>query len=110
MRLKSSQKNGTAAWSPSAESPNLIACGTSANSMGADFDTAASLDIVRFDLKTASSSDIKEPIGTMKLSSRFSSIAWGLTGSKTKEFHLGIVAGGSDNGVISFWNPAKIIA
>jgi hypothetical protein len=110
MRLKSGYKNSNIAWSPSAESPNLLACGTSANSMGADFDTAASLDIIRFDLKTASSNDIKEPIGTMKLPSRFSSIAWGLTGSKSKDIHLGIVAGGSDSGVITFWNAAKIVS
>lgn len=44
-------------------------------------------------------------IGSIKTTSRFSSIAW----SKNKKFNLGLIAGGMDNGTISIYDPSSII-
>ena len=110
MRLKSAYRNAHSTWSPVAEHANLIACGTSAGTLSADFDTSATLDILRVDLKSAASTDLQKATGSATATNRFTSIAWGLTGAKTSAYPLGIIAGGLDTGAISFWNPAKIVA
>jgi hypothetical protein len=129
MRIISTSKHAHVAWSPLPDQPTLMACGTSAGTLSADFDTTATLDILRVNTKSAQvcicrrvssaadvracrsqSKDFQRPVGVATATNRFTSIAWGLTGSKSSAFPMGVIAGGLDTGGIAFWNPAKIVA
>eukprot|EP00019_Armaparvus_languidus_P003887 CAMPEP_0168594394 /NCGR_PEP_ID=MMETSP0420-20121227/8875_1 /TAXON_ID=498008 /ORGANISM="Pessonella sp." /LENGTH=1134 /DNA_ID=CAMNT_0008630711 /DNA_START=214 /DNA_END=3615 /DNA_ORIENTATION=- len=86
-----------------------MACGTASGTLGADFDASATLDIVKFNATSGKRDDLQQPVGSATSLNRFTSIAWGLTGSKSETLPLGIIAGGLDSGVISFWNADKLV-
>mmetsp|Transcript_4865 Transcript_4865/g.6298 ORF Transcript_4865/g.6298 Transcript_4865/m.6298 type:complete len:1158 (+) Transcript_4865:55-3528(+) len=104
-------RGATVAWSPIVSHPDVIALGAK-DSGNVGFDNYGG-ELELFDLGITSSTTNKpQVIGSVKTTSRFSSIGWttfGSTNTTSTNTPLGLIAGGMDNGTITIYNPSSII-
>ncbi|XP_063689338.1 protein transport protein Sec31A-like isoform X2 [Bolinopsis microptera] len=103
MRIKEVVRTSNLSWSPGQVHPLYIAAGTSAKQLDASFSSSSVLEIL--EVETASKGWDMPVRGTLSVASRFNVIEWG-----SVEREMGLIAGGGDNGVISLWDPVKILS
>lgn len=102
--VKSVNRSASVALAPDAP---YLAAGTMAGAVDLSFSTSAFLEIFTLDFQ----SDDKELplLGQSASSERFNRLSWGKAGSDSKEFSLGLIAGGLIDGNIAVWNPLTMI-
>ncbi|TGJ66271.1 hypothetical protein EYR41_007916 [Orbilia oligospora] len=92
-------RTATFAWSEASSRP-LIATGTVAGAVDADFSNATHLELWDLDLDSGvSEASELTPKATISTDARFHDIAWG---------RRGIIAGGSENGTLDLWNAESL--
>ncbi|PIA13497.1 hypothetical protein COEREDRAFT_83423 [Coemansia reversa NRRL 1564] len=97
------ERTAVPAWGPQ-QSETLVATGTVAGAMDATFSNTSELEI--FKLPTDDSESPLSAIGKVEASGRFQRLAW----SRSQEVDgMGVIAGGLENGDVSFWDAGKII-
>jgi len=103
-------RGATVAWSPIQAFADVIALGAKdSGSIGFD-SSGGALEL--FDLGITSSLAKPRVMGSVKTTSRFSSIGWtpGTTQLRSNpKFTMGLIAGGMDDGTVNIWNPKSII-
>ncbi|KAJ2367180.1 protein transport protein S31, partial [Coemansia sp. RSA 2607] len=98
------ERTAIPAWGPQ-QSDSLIAAGTVAGAMDATFSNSSELEIFR--LASDDASAALQPIAKTQADARFQRLAWSATSA---DHPLGVLAGGLENGDITLWDPARIIA
>jgi len=105
MKLKEIPRTAVFAWSPDPHVP-LIASGTVAGAVDADFSSNIELELWDLNLGNQSPSDFElKPIATAKSDARFHDLAWGYV---TAEKPRGILVGAMENGNVDLWDPQAI--
>jgi protein transport protein SEC31 len=125
VRLREIPRTAAFAWSPGASNP-LIATGTKAGAISADFSNETALELWDLGLDNAHSNSDLQPVGTISAESRsvkplkpvrrlklindvngnrFYDIAWG---KPSVDRPLGILAGGLENGALGLWDAEKL--
>lgn len=103
-------RGATVAWSPIQSFADVIALGAK-DSGSIGFDSSGG-ELELFDLGITSSLAKPRVMGSVKTTSRFSSIGWtpGTTQLRSNpKFTMGLIAGGMDDGTVNIWNPKSII-
>ncbi|PRP76754.1 protein transport protein SEC31 isoform 1 [Planoprotostelium fungivorum] len=111
MRLEV-ERSAVVAWNPSLANAGILAAGTVAGTMGADFDYSAHLELFRVDMNPQEDGQPKQLqlLGATSASERFHKLTWGLSGAQSGgSYSLGLLAGGLSNGSVSIWDPKKIM-
>ncbi|KAL8788090.1 MAG: hypothetical protein Q9213_001848 [Squamulea squamosa] len=104
-RIREIPRIATFTWSPVTAS-SLIATGTRAGAVDADFsnDTQLELwDLADFDAKASHET---QPIASVETDSRFHDIAWAHPGN---EHPQGLLAGALENGSLDLWSAEKLL-
>ena len=100
IKIEEISKTSTFAWNN--DPLPLLASGTVAGAVDADFSTSSSLEI--WDIFSATNS--KDPIFSALVDNRFYAIAW----SKPSEGRSkGVLAGAFENGTIELWDVQELI-
>ncbi|KAF2190782.1 WD40 repeat-like protein [Zopfia rhizophila CBS 207.26] len=106
VRLREIPRTATFAWSPGPTAP-LIATGTKAGAVDADFSNDTTLELWELNLDTTDQGVDLQPVATINADSRFNDIAW----SQPSEQHpKGIIAGALDSGALVLWDAEKLRA
>ncbi|KAK6504744.1 protein transport protein S31 [Arthrobotrys musiformis] len=93
-------RTATFAWSEDSSRP-LLATGTVAGAVDADFSNTTHLELWDLDLDSGVSEDSElTPKATISTDARFHGIAWGKTG---------IIAGGLENGSLNLWKAESLL-
>ncbi|KAL9636295.1 MAG: hypothetical protein Q9204_002317 [Flavoplaca sp. TL-2023a] len=98
-------RTATFAWSP-VQASSLIATGTRAGAVDADFSNDTQLeiwDLADFDAKASHES---QPIASVETDSRFHDIAWAHPNS---DHPRGLLAGALENGSLDLWSAEKML-
>lgn len=103
VRLREIPRTAAFAWSPNAAAP-LLATGTKAGAVDADFTNDTNLEIWNLELSEASSQEL-QPLASVSADSRFYDIAWG---QPTADRPNGIIAGALENGSLDLWDAQKL--
>lgn len=104
VRLREIPRTATFAWSPG-PAPPLLATGTKAGAVDADFSNETQLELWELDLDNADQGVELQPVATVNADSRFNDIAW----SQPSEQHpRGIIAGALDSGALVLWDAEKL--
>lgn len=125
VRLREIPRTAAFAWSPGAANP-LIATGTKAGAVSADFSNETALELWDLSLDNAQANSESQAVGSISADSRsvkpyrplkrfkiindvngsrFYDIAWSKPiGDKP----LGILAGGLENGALGLWDAGKL--
>ncbi|KAH4225956.1 protein transporter SEC31 [Parastagonospora nodorum] len=104
VRLREIPRTATFAWSPGPTQP-LIATGTKAGAVDADFSNDTQLELWELKLDDAEQGVELQPVATVSVDSRFNDIAW----SQPSEQHpRGIIAGALDSGALVLWDAEKL--
>eukprot|EP01088_Endostelium_zonatum_P008426 TRINITY_DN212_c0_g1_i1.p1 TRINITY_DN212_c0_g1~~TRINITY_DN212_c0_g1_i1.p1 ORF type:complete len:1296 (-),score=342.41 TRINITY_DN212_c0_g1_i1:37-3924(-) len=98
MLCKEITKNGVLAWCNSI--PDLLAVGSFAGSINADFSSGGSLEIRRNDTLLNRNMPV---VGAVTIEDSFNKIAWS---HPFGDFSAGLIAGGAPDGSIHFYNPS----
>ncbi|KAF2273350.1 uncharacterized protein EI97DRAFT_436212 [Westerdykella ornata] len=106
VRLREIPRTATFAWSPGPSAP-LIATGTKAGAVDADFSNETSLELWELDLDNSSQDIELQPVASVSVDSRFNDIAWSLPSEK---YPKGIIAGALDSGALVLWDAEKLRA
>ncbi|MCJ1372406.1 protein transport protein S31 [Loxospora ochrophaea] len=104
VRLREIPRTATFAWSPGAASP-LLATGTRAGAVDADFSNDTKLELWDLDLDSANKGIELEPVASIDSDSRFHDIAW-VQQNNTR----GTIAGALENGSLDLWNAEKLLS
>ncbi|KAI9813331.1 MAG: protein transport protein S31 [Thelocarpon impressellum] len=105
VRLREIPRAAAFAWSPGSGLP-LIATGTRAGAVDADFTTETQLELWDLGLGDVESGGELKPAASIDTDARFYDIAWG----KSKDDHsLGIVAGALENGSLDLWDAKALL-
>ncbi|KAJ1739647.1 protein transport protein S31 [Coemansia sp. RSA 990] len=96
------ERTAVPAWSPRQGDP-LVATGTVAGAMDASFSNTSTLEI--FKLPEDDSVPSLTPLNKVEAPARFQRLAW----SKHDTYAQGVLAGGLENGDVTFWDPQEII-
>ncbi|KAF4304406.1 Protein transport protein sec31 [Botryosphaeria dothidea] len=105
VRLREIPRTATFAWSPGAASP-LIATGTRAGAVDADFSNETQLELWDLALNSSEQPVELQPAASIDLDSRFHDIAW----SQPDESHpRGIIAGALESGNLDLWDAEKLL-
>ncbi|KAF2400258.1 hypothetical protein EJ06DRAFT_493908 [Trichodelitschia bisporula] len=104
VRLREVPRTAAFAWSPGATSP-LLATGTKAGAVDADFSNETQLELWNLDLGNPESGVELQPVGSISADSRFHDIAW----SQPQDDHDGgIIAGALESGALDLWDAKKL--
>ncbi|KAJ9665574.1 protein transport protein S31 [Coniosporium apollinis] len=104
VRLREIPRTACFAWSPGA-APPLIATGTRAGAVDADFSNETQLEIWDLALDTPEQGVELQPLSSISTDSRFHDIAW----SEPSEDHpRGIIAGALESGSLDLWDAEKL--
>ncbi|KAF2741082.1 hypothetical protein EJ04DRAFT_454513 [Polyplosphaeria fusca] len=106
VRLREIPRTATFAWSPGPTSP-LIATGTKAGAVDADFSNETTLELWELNLDNSEQGVELQPVATINADSRFNDIAWS---QPSEEHPLGIIAGALDSGALVLWDAEKLRA
>ncbi|KAJ5387558.1 Protein transport protein (SEC31) [Penicillium cosmopolitanum] len=105
VRLREIPRTATFAWSPGAASP-LIATGTRAGAVDADFSNKTCLELWDLSLDRQDASEELQPVAKIDTDSGFNDIAW----TEFDDTKRGVIAGGLENGSLDLWNADKLLA
>ncbi|KAH7122233.1 hypothetical protein B0J11DRAFT_333467 [Dendryphion nanum] len=106
VRLREIPRTATFAWSPGATSP-LIATGTKAGAVDADFSSDTALELWELNLDSADQGVELQPVAAISADSRFNDIAWS---QPSEDYPRGIIAGALDSGALVLWDAEKLRA
>ncbi|KAF2689600.1 hypothetical protein K458DRAFT_330139 [Lentithecium fluviatile CBS 122367] len=104
VRLREIPRTATFAWSPGPTQP-LIATGTKAGAVDADFSNETVLELWELNLDNAEQGVELQPVATVNVESRFNSIAWS---QPSEEHPRGVIAGALDSGALVLWDAEKL--
>lgn len=104
VRLREIPRTACFAWSIGSGAP-LIATGTRAGAVDADFSNETQLEIWDLDLSNPEQGIELQPVGSINTDSRFYDIAWS---QPSKEHPRGVIAGALENGALDLWDAAKL--
>ncbi|KAI9741327.1 MAG: protein transport protein S31 [Cirrosporium novae-zelandiae] len=104
VRLREIPRTAAFAWSPASTLP-LIATGTVAGAVDADFSNETQLEIWDLDLDNAQLGMELQPAASIDTDSRFHDIAWS---SHPGDSSRGIIAGALENGSLDLWSADKL--
>ncbi|KAK8174281.1 hypothetical protein IWX90DRAFT_381126 [Phyllosticta citrichinensis] len=105
VRLREIPRTATFAWSPGS-APPLIATGTKAGAVDADFSNETQLEIWDLALGSPGQSVELQPAGSISADSRFHDIAWGLPSDDRPR---GVIAGALESGSLDLWDADKLL-
>ncbi|BFZ64453.1 protein transport protein S31 [Saitoella coloradoensis] len=107
MLLKQVPRTATFAWSPTTGLP-LLASGTVAGAVDADFSNTTELEIWDLNLLDQSQEafELKSSSGKVSTDARFYDLAWG---NVNNERPKGVIAGAMENGALDLWDPSAIL-
>lgn len=99
------------AWSPVKSDADVIALGAK-DSGGVGFDDyGGELELFDLNICSPEGQPKPRPIGSVKTTSRFSSIGWtAASGAVADKFKMGLIAGGMTDGSVHIWDPTVIKA
>ncbi|KAF2017064.1 hypothetical protein BU24DRAFT_420092 [Aaosphaeria arxii CBS 175.79] len=106
VRLREIPRTATFAWSPGPTAP-LIATGTKAGAVDADFSNDTTLELWELNLDASDQGVELQPVATVQAESRFNDIAWS---QPCEDYPLGIIAGALDSGALVLWDAEKLKA
>ncbi|KAL9123413.1 MAG: hypothetical protein Q9187_000052 [Circinaria calcarea] len=102
--LREIPRTATFAWSPSTSS-TLLATGTRAGAVDADFSNDTQLELWDLDLSNTKGIEL-QPSASIDTDSRFHDIAW----VQPKDgFSRGVIAGALENGSLDLWDAEKLL-
>ncbi|KAJ4356303.1 protein transport protein S31 [Didymosphaeria variabile] len=104
VRLREIPRTATFAWSPGSTQP-LIATGTKAGAVDADFSNDTTLELWELNLDSAEQGIELHPVATVNVDSRFNGIAWS---QPSESYPRGIIAGALDSGALVLWDAEKL--
>ncbi|KAL8768370.1 MAG: hypothetical protein Q9209_005404 [Squamulea sp. 1 TL-2023] len=104
-RIREIPRTATFTWSSITPS-NLIATGTRAGAVDADFSNDTQLEIWDLANVDAKASHETQPIANVETDSRFHDIAWA---SPSSEHPQGVLAGALENGSLDLWSAEKLL-
>ncbi|KAK9457669.1 hypothetical protein V1511DRAFT_455403 [Dipodascopsis uninucleata] len=107
VKLKEIPRTATFTWSPGPQLP-LLATGTVAGAVDADFSSSSSLEIWDLDLidKSNDRFQITSPKVSVNTDARFHDLIWGAI---SPQHPRGLIAGAQENGVLSLWDPEALM-
>ncbi|KAJ5549953.1 Steroid receptor RNA activator-protein/coat protein complex II Sec31 [Penicillium sp. DV-2018c] len=105
VRLREIPRTATFAWSPGAASP-LIATGTRAGAVDADFSNETCLELWELGLDREDASQELQPLAKFDTESGFNDLAW----TTSEDNKRGVIAGGLENGSLELWDADKLLA
>ncbi|KAJ5089751.1 Steroid receptor RNA activator-protein/coat protein complex II Sec31 [Penicillium argentinense] len=105
VRLREIPRTATFAWSPGAASP-LIATGTRAGAVDADFSNKTCLELWDLSLDRQDASEELQPVAKIDTDTGFNDLAW----TELDDTKRGVIAGGLENGSLDLWNADKLLA
>ncbi|KAJ2728819.1 protein transport protein S31 [Coemansia sp. D1744] len=97
------ERTAVPAWGPQQAEP-LIAAGTVAGAMDASFSNTSTLEIFKLPLDSDDVSSLSA-VNKVEAAARFQRLAWSQHGAQP----LGVLAGGLENGNVTFWDPQAIV-
>ncbi|KAL8674717.1 MAG: hypothetical protein Q9168_000875 [Polycauliona sp. 1 TL-2023] len=103
-RIREIPRTATFAWSPVTAS-SLIATGTRAGAVDADFSNDTQLEIWDLADLDAQASEDTQPIASLETDSRFHDIAWA---HPDNDHPQGLLAGALENGSLDLWSAEKL--
>ncbi|KAF1835765.1 WD40 repeat-like protein [Decorospora gaudefroyi] len=104
VRLREIPRTATFAWSPGSTQP-LIATGTKAGAVDADFSNETQLELWELKLDDSEHGVELKPVATVDVESRFNDIAWS---QPSEQYPRGIIAGALDSGALVLWDAEKL--
>lgn len=105
VRLREIPRTSTFAWSPGAHLP-IIATGTVAGAVDADFSNTTQLELWDLDLQNGQAGLELSPLASVNTESRFYDIAWSRV---SNERPRGIIAGALESGALDLWNADVLL-
>ncbi|KAL4910026.1 hypothetical protein BDW74DRAFT_46940 [Aspergillus multicolor] len=105
VRLREIPRTATFAWSPGAASP-LIATGTRAGAVDADFSNETCLELWDLALSNQDASAELQPVAKIDTDSGFNDLAW----TDSDDNSRGIIAGGLESGSLDLWDADKLLS
>jgi len=104
-------RGAAVAWSPVQNHADVIALGSKdSGTIGFD-DLGGELELYNLGITSGNSSNAPQVIGSVKTTSRFSSVGWTAgTGIVAEQFSMGLIAGGMDDGTVHVWDASAIVA
>ncbi|KAH9875121.1 protein transport protein S31 [Plenodomus biglobosus] len=106
VRLREIPRTATFAWSPGPTQP-LIATGTKAGAVDADFSNDTQLELWELKLDDSEQGVELKPVASLSVDSRFNDIAWS---QPSAQHPRGIIAGALDSGALVLWDAEKLQA
>ncbi|KAF5853806.1 hypothetical protein GGP41_006610 [Bipolaris sorokiniana] len=106
VRLREVPRTAAFAWSPGPTQP-LIATGTKAGAVDADFSNETQLELWELGLDDSEQGVELKPVATVSVESRFNDIAWS---QPSEQYPRGVIAGALDSGVLILWDAEKLRA
>ncbi|KAL4992249.1 hypothetical protein BDW68DRAFT_96799 [Aspergillus falconensis] len=104
VRLREIPRTATFAWSPGAASP-LIATGTRAGAVDADFSNETCLELWDLALSNEDAGAELQPVAKIETDSGFNDLAW----TDSEDNSRGIIAGGLESGSLGLWDADKLL-
>ncbi|KAI8934721.1 protein transport protein S31 [Plenodomus lindquistii] len=104
VRLREIPRTAAFAWSPGSAQP-LIATGTKAGAVDADFSNDTQLELWELKLDDSDQGVELKPVASVSVDSRFNDIAWS---QPSEEYPRGIIAGALDSGALVLWDAEKL--
>ncbi|KAL4781600.1 hypothetical protein BJX76DRAFT_359719 [Aspergillus varians] len=105
VRLREIPRTATFAWSTGAASP-LIATGTRAGAVDADFSNETCLELWDLALSNQDAGAELQPVAKIDTDSGFNDLAWTESDDNTR----GIIAGGLESGSLDLWDADKLLS
>ncbi|KAL2872789.1 putative protein transport protein (SEC31) [Aspergillus lucknowensis] len=105
VRLREIPRTATFAWSPGAASP-LIATGTRAGAVDADFSNETCLEVWDLGLSNNDVGAELQPVARIDTDSGFNDLAW----TESDDNSRGIIAGGLESGSLDLWDADKLLS
>ncbi|KKK21895.1 hypothetical protein ARAM_006501 [Aspergillus rambellii] len=105
VRLREIPRTATFAWSPGAASP-LIATGTRAGAVDADFSNETCLELWDLALSNQDAGAELQPVAKIDTDSGFNDLAW----TESDDNSRGVIAGGLENGSLDLWDADKLLS
>ncbi|KAL2825146.1 hypothetical protein BDW59DRAFT_74528 [Aspergillus cavernicola] len=105
VRLREIPRTATFAWSPGAASP-LIATGTRAGAVDADFSNETCLELWDLALSNEDVGAELQPVAKIDTDSGFNDLAW----TESDDNSRGVIAGGLESGSLDLWDADKLLS
>ncbi|KAK9479297.1 hypothetical protein V1514DRAFT_328986 [Lipomyces japonicus] len=107
VKLKEIPRTATFAWSPGSQ-PSLLATGTVAGAVDADFSSSSTLELwdPNFIDKSSDGFQLTSSKVSISTDARFHCLTWGAV---TPQRPKGVIAGAQENGALTLWDPEALL-